>query len=195
LTALPGSPSRRPPCATPFFALGLLASPGSAAEISLAEASLGLELVPCDLSDLSCATLTLPLDPRANDPEKTIDITFALSFAHVESRGILFYVVGGPGGSGLASADGYLSAFNPSLTDYMDIVFIDQRGTGPDHGLSCPVAQATFDLAPATLADAEDVLATAQGLCHRLHRRTGCGDLLPVVNSDYAVGDSRLSAG
>ncbi len=107
-----------------LLALGLLASP-AAAEATLAEASLGLELVPCALSDLSCVTLSLPLDPRANDPEKTIDITFALSFAHVESRGILFYVVGGPGGSGLASAEGYLSAFNPSLTDYMDIVFID----------------------------------------------------------------------
>jgi pimeloyl-ACP methyl ester carboxylesterase len=171
-----------------LLSLGLLASP-AAAEISLAEASLGLELVPCDLSDLSCATLTLPLDPRANDPEKTIDITFALSFAHVESRGILFYVVGGPGGSGLASADGYLSAFNPSLTDYMDIVFIDQRGTGPDHGLSCPVAQATFDLAPATLADAEDVLATAQAYVTDCIAELDAADLLPVVNSDYAVGD------
>ena len=114
------------------LALGLLASP-AAAEATLAEASLGLELVPCALSDLSCVTLPLPLDPRANDPEKTIDITFALSFAHVESRGILFYVVGGPGGSGLASAEGYLSAFNPSLTDYMDIVFIDQRGGSQRH--------------------------------------------------------------
>ena len=77
-----------------LFALALLAAPAQAQ--SLYEAASGLDLFPCDLSALSCTTLTLPLDHLANDPEKTIDITFALSFATVESRGILFYQVGGP---------------------------------------------------------------------------------------------------
>ncbi len=170
------------------LALGLLASPAMA-DLSLEEATAGLELQTCELSELYCTTLTLPLDPRANDPEKTIDITFALSFASVESRGILFYVVGGPGGSGLASADGYLSAFNPSLTEYMDIVFIDQRGTGPDHGLICPTAQAAFDMAPVTLADPKGVTAAAQAYVTDCIAELDAGDLLPVVSSDYAIGD------
>lgn len=171
-----------------LLALGLLSGP-VAAEISLADATRGLDLGPCELSSLSCTTLTLPLDPRSNDPEKTIDITFALSFAGVESRGILFYVVGGPGGSGLASADGYLSAFNESLTDYMDIVFIDQRGTGPDHGLSCPFAQAAFDLAPVSLDDPDGTLATAQSFVTGCIAELGTDDLLGFVDTDHAIGD------
>lgn len=186
-----------------LLALGLLASPAfaqtaqvplaptepSLAEVSLAEATAGLELQPCALSSLSCATLSLPLDPGANDPGQTIDITFALSFAHVESRGILFYVVGGPGGSGLASADSYLSAFDASLSDYMDIVFIDQRGTGPDHGLSCPVAQAAFDTAPAALDDPEAVLASARAYVDDCIAELDADALLPFVDSDHAIAD------
>lgn len=168
--------------------LAMLAGP-AAADLSLEEATSGLELQTCDQSELLCTTLTLPLDPRANDPEKTIDITFALSFASIESRGILFYVVGGPGGSGLASADGYLQAFDPSLTEYMDIVFVDQRGTGPDHGLICPVAQATFDMAPLTLADADGVLAAARSYVSACIAELDADDLLPVVTSDFAIGD------
>ena len=55
-------------------------------------------------------------------------LTFALSFATEESRGILFYFVGGPGGSGLSAAESYLSAFDPSLIENMDIVFVDDNG-------------------------------------------------------------------
>ena len=95
-----------------LLVLGLLAGPAFA-ESSLQDAAAGLDLFPCALSSLSCTTLTVPLDYRANDPAQTLDITFALSFAAGESHGILFYFVGGPGGSGLASADSYLSAFDP----------------------------------------------------------------------------------
>jgi hypothetical protein len=144
-----------------LLALGLLGTPAFA-DPSLQDAASGLDLFPCALSSLSCATLTVPLDHRANDPAQTLDITFALSFASNESKGILFYFVGGPGGSGLASTDGYLSAFDPSLTENIDIVFVDQRGTGPAHGLSCPTAQARFDIAPAPLSDPDAILATAK---------------------------------
>lgn len=181
-----------------LLALGLLAGPALAqttqvplapVEVSLADATAGLDLQLCEMSSLSCTTLALPLNPRANDPDQTIDITFALSFAHVESRGILFYVVGGPGGSGLASAEGYLSAFDASLTDYMDIVFIDQRGTGPDHGLSCPVAQAVFDTAPASLDDPDAVLATAKTYVTDCIAELDADALLPFVDSDHAIAD------
>ena len=135
------------------------------------DATSGLDLFPCELSTLSCTTLTVPRDHRANDPAQTLDITFALSFATEESRGILFYFVGGPGGSGLSAVESYLSAFDASLIENMDIVFVDQRGTGPVHGLACPVAQAKFDIAPAPLSDPDAVLATAQAYVTRLHRR------------------------
>lgn len=175
----------------PLFALALLTTPAFA-DIALIDAVSNLDLVECELSSLSCATLTVPLDHRANDPEKTLDITFALSFAAVESRGILFFYVGGPGGSGLASAENYLSSFDPELVDYIDIVFVDQRGTGPDHGLACPVAQARFDAAPVSLAEPEAVLAVARDYAKDCTAEIGRTDLMPVVNSDQAIRDFEL---
>jgi pimeloyl-ACP methyl ester carboxylesterase len=174
----------------PFvLALALLASPTSA-QTSLFDATVGMELVPCDLSALSCTTMTLPMDHMANDPTQTIDITFALSFASVESKGILFYIVGGPGGSGLASAESYLSSFDERLTQYMDVVFVDQRGTGPVHGLACPTAQAIFDRADVSIRDPGGAKAVAQTYVKDCTAELGRDDLLPFVNSDQAIRDS-----
>lgn len=171
------------------IAFSLFADP-CVAETGLIDRVAGLDLVPCELSELSCTTLTLPLDHRANDPSQTIDITFALSFASVESRGILFFFVGGPGGSGLASVDGYLPAFDETLTQYTDIVFVDQRGTGPVHGLACPVAQSVFDTSPADLADPDAVLAAAQTFVADCTVEMDADDLLPFVDSDQAIRDT-----
>jgi pimeloyl-ACP methyl ester carboxylesterase len=167
---------------------GLLCGPAQA-DTPLIEAVSGMALVPCDLSSLTCTTMTVPLDHRANDPARTIDITYALSFASVESRGILFFFVGGPGGSGLSSADSYLDVFDDALTQYIDIVFVDQRGTGPDHGLACPVAQARFDTAPMSLYDDEKAMATARSFVRDCVAELDADDLLAVVNSDQAIRD------
>jgi pimeloyl-ACP methyl ester carboxylesterase len=172
-----------------LLSLAVLASPANA-ESSLQEAASGLALFPCDLSSLSCTTLTVPLDSRANDPSQTIDITFALSFASGESKGILFYFVGGPGGSGLASAESYLHSFDPSLTETMDIVFVDQRGTGAVHGLACPKAQAVFDTAPSSLDDPDAALATAQTYVTDCTAEMDADAILPFVSTDQAVRDS-----
>jgi pimeloyl-ACP methyl ester carboxylesterase len=171
-----------------LLAFALLSAPASAQ--SLHDAVGGLDLFPCDGSALSCTTLTMPLDHRANDPEKTIDITFALSFANIESRGILFFQVGGPGASGVASADSYLSAFGEDLSDYMDIVFVDQRGTGPNHGLSCPVAQALFDSADVSLDDPEAAKSAARAYVADCTAELNRDDLLPFVASDQAIRDT-----
>ena len=174
-----------------LIALGLIGAP-ALADPSLQDAVSGLDLFPCALSSLSCTTLTVPLDHRANDPAQTLQITFALSFATEESRGILFYFVGGPGGSGLASAEGYLSSFDPTLVENMDIVFVDQRGTGPVHGLACPKAQAAFDIAPAPLSDPDAILATAKTYVADCTAELDADALLAVVNTDQAIRDSEL---
>jgi pimeloyl-ACP methyl ester carboxylesterase len=170
------------------LALGLMSAPMQAQ--SLEQATLRLDLQSCEESSLLCVTLPMPLDHRANDPSNTIDITFALSYADVESRGILFFFVGGPGASGLASAENYLSSFDESLTDYMDIVFVDQRGTGPDHGLSCPDAQARFDAAPLSLNDPEGAKAAARAYVADCIAQLDRAELLPFVASDQAIRDS-----
>lgn len=182
---------RKAPMRHAVLLLALLASP-ALSETSLKDASSGLDLFPCEMSSLSCTTLTVPLDHRANDPGKTLDITFALSFATQESKGILFYFVGGPGGSGLASAESYLAAFDPSLAETMDIVFVDQRGTGPVHGLSCPGAQARFDTAPGSLDDPEAMMATARDFVSACTSELDADALLPVVTTDQAIRDSEL---
>lgn len=167
---------------------GVISAP-ALADIPLVEAVSGMALFPCDLSSLSCTTMTVPLDHRANDPAQTIDITFALSFATVESRGLLFFFVGGPGGSGLSSADSYLGVFDAALTQYLDIVFVDQRGTGPDHGLACPTAQARFDIAPVSLDDDGKTMALARSFVRDCVAELDADDLLPVINSDQTIRD------
>jgi pimeloyl-ACP methyl ester carboxylesterase len=160
------------------------------AEIPLADAAGDLDLTPCETGSLTCATLTLPLDHFANDPEKTVDITFALSFATVESRGILFYFVGGPGGSGVASADNYLASLDEVLTQYADIVFVDQRGTGPVHGLACPLAQARFDVAPMSLDAPEKAVEVARTYVTDCTQELDADDILPFVSTEQALRDS-----
>lgn len=171
-----------------LIALALFAAPVQAQ--SLYEAAAGLDLFPCDLSELSCTTLTLPLDHLANDPDKTIDITFALSFATIESQGILFYQVGGPGASGLASAESYLSAFDESLTQYMDVVFVDQRGTGPNHGLTCPISQARFDASDVSITDPEAAKSSARTYVADCIAELDRSDILPFVSSSQAIHDA-----
>lgn len=172
----------------PVALCGLISGP-ALADTPLIEAVSGMDLFPCELSSLACTTMTVPLDHRANDPSRTIDITYALSFASVESRGILFFFVGGPGGSGLASAENYLSAFDETLTQYLDIIFVDQRGTGPDHGLYCPLAQARFDTAPLSPEAPEQTLAAARDFVQDCVAELDADELLPVVNSDQAIED------
>ena len=176
-----------------LLALSLAAAlPAAAEDLSLHEAAAGLDLFPCELSGLSCTSLEVPLDHLANDPSQRLEITFALSFANIESRGILFYFVGGPGGSGLASAESYLSSFDPSLADYMDVVFVDQRGIGAVHGLACPRAQARFDIAPVSLEDPEGALDTARTYVADCTAEMGADAILPVVNTEQAIRDFEL---
>ncbi|HNB28042.1 MAG TPA: alpha/beta fold hydrolase [Alphaproteobacteria bacterium] len=144
---------------------------------------------PCPSGNLTCVSLEMPVDHRANDPSAKLKITFAVSFASAESKGILFYVVGGPGGSGLGLADDYLSAFDERLTQNMDIVFFDQRGIGPDHGLECPKAQGVFDSAELSVADADGSIATAKRFAADCVAELKSRDLLPYVETDQAIRD------
>jgi pimeloyl-ACP methyl ester carboxylesterase len=168
----------------------VLTAPAAKAELADAMETLGAK--PCETGDLACVTLTVPRDHRANDPSLAMEITFAISLATEESKGILFYFVGGPGGSGVASADSYLPSFDASLAENMDIVFVDQRGTGPVHGLSCPKAQATFDIADASIDKPDAAIATAKAYVTDCIAEMKVGDFLGLVNTDQAIRDSEL---
>ena len=77
----------------------------------------------------------MPIDHRAAGGG-TIKIEYAIHLAEQgNSKGVLFYVVGGPGESGIAEAVPWLQFYDDNddgdrLRKNMDIVFFDQRGVG-----------------------------------------------------------------
>jgi pimeloyl-ACP methyl ester carboxylesterase len=146
---------------------------------------------PCATGSLTCVKIKVPVDHRANSGP-TIDIEFAVSFATGGSKGVLIYVVGGPGGSGLAVADDYLSAYDAKLTENMDIVFFDQRGIGPDHGLACPKAQAIFDTAETSIKQPEAAIAIAKAYATDCPAELKSRELLPFVDTEQAIRDVEL---
>ncbi|NJM82743.1 MAG: alpha/beta fold hydrolase [Tabrizicola sp.] len=180
----------RPACLTAFAFL--LAAAPALAEPTLAERLDTLGAAPCENALLTCVTLPVPRDHRANDPDQTLDITFAVSLATEESLGQLFLFVGGPGVSGVSSAEDYLLSFDESFTQYMDVVFLDQRGTGPDHGLSCPVAQAGFETAEAGPDQAETMVAAARSFVADCVTEMDAGDFLGLVTTDQTIRDVEL---
>jgi pimeloyl-ACP methyl ester carboxylesterase len=99
---------------------------------------------PCPDSIFTCITIRVPRDHfTAGGP--TFDVTFGLLPATRQPRkGVFVTVTGGPGTSGLASADAYTAAFDPRIPRDFDIVFLDQRGVGASEPLQCPQAALAF---------------------------------------------------
>jgi len=162
------------------------------AAVDLKAAIEKLGAVPCATGSLTCVSIEVPLDHRANDPSKKLKLTFAVSFASEQSKGVLLYAVGGPGGSGLGVADDYLSAFDERLTQNMDIVFFDQRGVGAEHGIECPVAQATFDSADLSVDAPDAAIETAKGFVNDCMAELKSRDLLPYVATEQVIRDLEL---
>src|SRR5262249_23197796 len=60
-------------------------------------------------------------------------------------RPVLVLVDGGPGASGIEDADWTAKAFGPDVTDAVDIVAFDPRGTGGTDAHSCPDAHDAYE--------------------------------------------------
>jgi pimeloyl-ACP methyl ester carboxylesterase len=164
--------------------------PVAAAQATLAENLATLGGKPCERAEgFTCVTVKLPYDHRANDPQQFLDIEFAVHLAEDESQGILFYVVGGPGSSGIEVAADYLSYYDERLTQAMDIVFFDQRGVGPNHGIDCPEALAAYDSAPLSPDRPGETIASAKRFVEACMAETEHADLLPFLDTDQAVRD------
>jgi pimeloyl-ACP methyl ester carboxylesterase len=100
---------------------------------------------PCPDSRFTCITLQVPLDHfDPNNPER-INVVFGILRAKKNQRkGMFVTATGGPGVSGLLSADSYTDAFDPRIPKGFDIVFFDQRGIGLSGGFQCPDAVAKY---------------------------------------------------
>lgn len=99
---------------------------------------------PCPESDFTCVTLEMPLDHFDPSNEETIDVVFAVLPAVGGGSGAFLTVTGGPGSSGIASADSYTSLYDPAIAEKYDIVFFDPRGIASSGGFTCPVAATAY---------------------------------------------------
>ena len=147
---------------------------------------------PCPDSAFTCVKLSVPLDHFNPGNGKTIEVVFAILPATGERKGMFVTANGGPGVSGLMSADAYTSYFEPSLTEHFDIVFYDQRGIGASGGLQCPQAAAAYyltDVDTTTPAGEAALTAAAQTFDQACVAEMGTTDLLPYLGTSQAVED------
>ena len=172
-------------------ALSALALPAIAQD-TLAKRLDALGATECADSSLTCLTLAVPRDHLGNDPDDTIIITFAISLATEPSEGIMFYTVGGPGGSGLLVAEDYVAYLDPEVQARIDFVFFDQRGIGPENGIDCPQALSAFFVTDLPLDQPEIALANAERAVSDCLAEIGNADLLPHVSSDDAIRDLEI---
>jgi pimeloyl-ACP methyl ester carboxylesterase len=167
--------------------LTLSQAAGAADGLRAAISRLGGE--DCPDSALTCVDLAVPVDRAQPGSNRTLTVRFAINFAEKQSKGILFYAVGGPGGSGLAVADSYLASFDRRLSEEMDVVFFDQRGVGPLNGITCPKAGLAFDSTSFSLDRPEAAIAAAKTFAAACAAETPHADLLPHLSTDDAVQD------
>ena len=96
-----------------------------------------------DGSEFTCVTLAVPRDHYAA-AGPTWNMSFAIHKATGKKVGTYVVMTGGPGSSGIASADSYTSYFPASIPKHFDIVFLDQRGVGATKPIACPIAAEAF---------------------------------------------------
>ena len=167
----------------------VLGMPVAAQGVSLSDRLADLGAGECANSGLTCVTLAVPRDHRGNDPDDTIDITFAVSLATEPSQGVLFYTVGGPGGSGLLVAEDYVGYLDEDVQAGIDFVFFDQRGVGPDNGVDCPQALAGLFAADMSLDRPEEALALSRQTVSDCLTEAGQDRLVGVLGTDQAIQD------
>lgn len=149
----------------------------------------------CPDSRFECVTLTVPRDHFGTDPTAW-EVTYAIQPAAVERRGTFVTITGGPGSSGIASADSYTDVMGSQITDYNDIVFLNQRGSGPYQPLRCDEAAATYYSAPVSIDTPEDrdgLAATLETFVDDCIAESGADtDDLPYYATRQAVEDLEL---
>jgi pimeloyl-ACP methyl ester carboxylesterase len=102
---------------------------------------------PCPNSNFTCLKLTVPLDHTTPGDKRTIEVVFGVLPATGERKGMFVTATGGPGTSGLETADKYAGDFDSAIKEHYDLVFFDQRGAKQSGNLQCPNALDKFGVA------------------------------------------------
>jgi pimeloyl-ACP methyl ester carboxylesterase len=108
--------------------------------LPIAATSHAAEITRCPSSTLECAAVAVPIDHFGSSAQQAISVVYGVHRASGVPHGTLVVAVGGPGASGLESADGILDGFDDELVAAYDILFWDQRGIGRSDGHDCPIA-------------------------------------------------------
>lgn len=139
---------------------------------------------PCSAtSEFICVKISVPLDHFDPTNTRRIKVAFAVRPADGTSKGLYVTATGGPGTSGIASADSYSTSFAQGVLDRFDSVFFDQRGMGRSGDVDCPKAVTTYRLATSSAAAATSAFASA---CTQEVRTPA---LLPYMGTNQATED------
>jgi pimeloyl-ACP methyl ester carboxylesterase len=146
-------------------------------------------------SAFTCVTMDVPLDHFNSDNLRTIPVTFAVLPASGERKGMFVTATGGPGYSGVASADYYLYGYDASILESFDIVFFDQRGLLYSGDQNCPVAGNTYyqqDARGKTPAQEAALKEAARIFSEDCIDEVSDPSLLPYLGTRQAVEDLEL---
>lgn len=126
-----------------------------------------LDWTECD-TRMACASMQVPLN-YAKPDGRTIAIAVLKRYADGEREGSLVVNPGGPGAPGTDYARRASSFFRDPITDHLDVIGFDPRGTGDSAPIDC-VSDEEFDeyLAgdpdPDSLQEQQEYVASVTGL-------------------------------
>ena len=153
----------------------------------------GLGGAPCFYGSIfTCVAIDVPLDHFSPADSRTISVTFAVLPTSGTRKGMFVTATGGPGYSGVASADSYTSAFDPSIPSAFDIVFFDQRGVALSSGQDCPYAANVYyqqDERGITPKQEAAIKKSASTFSANCVNETSNPDILPFLGTKQAVED------
>jgi pimeloyl-ACP methyl ester carboxylesterase len=148
-----------------------------------------------DESLFACVTIDMPLDHFNPADTRTIPVTFAVLPASGARKGMFVTATGGPGYSGVASADFYTEAFDPGIPEVFDIVFFDQRGLLFSGDQTCPFAANVYyqqDTGGITPEQEAALKQTAETFSTDCVNEVSNPELLPYLGTEQAVEDLEL---
>ncbi len=146
-------------------------------------------------SVFTCVTIEVPLDHFNPSDTRTLDVTFAVLPAAGARKGMFVTATGGPGYSGVSSADYYLSGFGEDILGAFDIVFFDQRGLLYSGDQNCPYAGSAFyqrDARGKTPAQEAALKQSAETFSTDCVNEVSDPSLLPYLGTKQAVEDLEL---
>jgi pimeloyl-ACP methyl ester carboxylesterase len=148
---------------------------------------------PCfEDSSFTCVTIEVPLNHFDPADTRTIPVVFAVLPASGVRKGMFVTATGGPGSSGVYSADYYSSGFDPGIFESFDIVFFDQRGLAFSGGLTCPEAATEYyqeDFRGITRRQERNLKDAADDFVEDCLDEMGDTELLPYLGTRQAIED------